>query len=67
MKKLISWALNKGKKFTVLDWGLLKLVLFSGGTLFGVIFAKYLKPFITGLVFIFMASYATLMFRFCKK
>ncbi len=67
MGDLINFALERSKKFTVLDWTMIKLTLFSAGALFGIHFAKCLKPWKKVIFVIFIFSYVFTMYRFLKE
>ena len=63
MKDLITEVLNATKKYTILDFAVLKTCLISIGVLFGVYFSKVLKPYRLVIWLIALVSYVYIMYK----
>ncbi len=63
MKKLIASSLESVKQYTVWDFGLLKVCLFSFGIIFGVYFYQFFSSYLPIVWTIFIVSYAFIMYK----
>lgn len=63
MKKLINKLLGAAKKYTVLDYSLLKLTLISLGILIGTYFSNFLSNYTLIIWIIFLISYIVIIYR----
>lgn len=63
MKNLINKLLGAAKKYTVLDYSLLKLTLISLGILIGTYFSNFLSNHTLIIWIIFLVSYIGIMYR----
>jgi hypothetical protein len=63
MEKLINSALNAAKKYTVWDYGCLKITLISFGILLGAYFSKFFLSYILLFWIIFIASFVWIIYR----
>ena len=63
MKKFINKALEAARKYTIWDWGLLKICLFSLGLLIGLYFAQSLGPYATFVWAFFVFSYVWIAYK----
>ena len=60
-------SMERVRKFTVMDFGLLKITLFLLGIIVGVVAADALHGILVLLIIIFIILYATLLWRYFKK
>ena len=60
-------SLEKAKKFTLLDYSLLKIVLLLFGIIIGTLASGFFDGILWFLIVLFVILYATLMFRYLKK
>lgn len=67
MNKLFNKALNSTKKYTIWDFGLLKITLISLGILLGTYFSNFFLSIIMLIWIIFVISYAFIMYKTFKK
>lgn len=63
MKNLINKLLGATKKYTVLDYGLLKITLISLGILIGTYFSNFSSNHTSLLWIIFIISYIWIIYR----
>ena len=68
MKKLIDYFMGKARKFTLLDYSMFKVALFSAGLLVGLYFKSFFGNYLSAIWVIFLVSYVFLMYSvFTKK
>ena len=60
-------SLEKARKFTLLDYSLLKIVLLLLGIIIGTLASGFFEGILWVLIVLFVILYATLMFRYLKK
>lgn len=63
MKNLINKLLGTAKKYTVLDYGFLKITLISFGILIGTYFSNFFSNYTSLLWIIFLISYLWIIYR----
>lgn len=63
MKTLIERLLEAGHKYTVMDFGCLKITLFFCGILVGTYFSNYFLNHTLFLWIVFILSYLWIMYR----
>ncbi len=63
MNNFVNKAMNAAKKYTVWDFGLFKLCLFSLGIIFGVYFYTFFSTYMPIVWAIFIASWAWLVYK----
>lgn len=63
MKNLINKLLGAAKKYTVLDYGFLKITLISFGILIGTYFSNFFSNYTSLLWIIFLISYLWIIYR----
>ncbi|MCC5910625.1 MAG: hypothetical protein JJT76_09335 [Clostridiaceae bacterium] len=63
MKEWISKAFGSTKQYTMWDFALLKVCLFSMGILFGVYFGDFFLSYLSIVWIIFIASYVYIMYK----
>lgn len=63
MKNLINKLLGVTKKYTVLDYSLLKITLVSLGILIGTYFSNFFSNYASLLWIIFLVSYIWIIYR----
>ena len=63
MKNFVNKAINAARKYTVLDFGLFKLCLFSFGIIAGVYFYTFFSMYMPIVWAIFVASWAWLVYK----
>ncbi|AOR22737.1 hypothetical protein [Clostridium taeniosporum] len=63
MKKLVNKLLGAAKKYTVLDYGFLKITLISLGILVGTYFSNFFSNYTSLLWIIFIISYIWIIYR----
>ena len=63
MEKLINKLLGAAKKYTVLDYGFLKITLISFGILIGTYFSNFFSNYTSLLWIIFLVSYIWIIYR----
>ena len=63
MKNLVDKAMNAAKKYTVLDFGLFKLCLFSLGIIIGAYFYAFFSLYVPIVWGIFIASWIWLIYK----
>jgi len=63
MKNLINKLLGAAKKYTVLDYSLLKITLVSLGILIGTYFSNFFSNYTSLLWIIFLVSYIGIIYR----
>ena len=59
--------LEKAKKFTLLDYSLLKIVLLLFGIIIGTLASGFFEGILWFLIVLFVILYVILMFRYLKK
>ncbi len=67
MQNIVSNVLARAKRFTVLDWALLKVMLLSLGALMGATFHRVFRRFAMLLGIIALFSYTLLLLRMCAE
>ena len=60
-------SLEKAKKFTLLDYSLLKIVLLLFGIIIGTLPSGFIEGILWFLIVLFVILYVILMFRYLKK
>ena len=60
-------SLEKARKFTLLDYSLLKIVLLLLGIIIGTLASGFFEGILWVLIVLFVILYAILMFRYLKK
>ena len=60
-------SLEKAKKFTLLDYSLLKRVLLLFGIIIGTLASGFFEGILWFLIVLFVILYVILMFRYLKK
>ena len=60
-------SLEKAKKFTLLDYSLLKIVLLLFGIIIGTLASGFFEGILWFLIVLFVILYVILMFRYLKK
>ncbi len=60
-------SLEKARKFTLLDYSLLKIVLLLFGIIIGTLASGFFEGILWFLIVLFVILYAILMFRYLKK
>ena len=60
-------SLEKARKFTLLDYSLLKIVLLLLGIIIGTLASGFFDGILWFLIVLFVILYAILMFRYLKK
>ena len=60
-------SLEKARKFTLLDYSLLKIVLLLLGIIIGTLASGFFEGILWFLIVLFVILYAILMFRYLKK
>ena len=60
-------SLEKAKKFTLLDYSLLKIVLLLLGIIIGTLAIGFYEGILWFLIVLFVILYVILMFRYLKK
>ena len=60
-------SLEKAKKFTLLDYSLLKIVLLLFGIIIGTLASVFFEGILWFLIVLFVILYVILMFRYLKK
>ena len=63
MKEIINWLMAKAKRFTVLDWAVLKVLLLSLGTMIGAYFSNFFKKLAPLMWIIVALSYGYMIYR----
>lgn len=63
MKNLINRLLDSAKKYTVLDYGFLKIALISFGILIGTYFSIFFSNYTSLLWMIFLISYIWILYK----
>ena len=60
-------SLEKARKFTLLDYSLLKIVLLLFGIIIGTLASGFFENILLFLIILFIILYVILMFRYLKK
>ena len=60
-------SLEKAKKFTLLDYSLLRIVLLLFGIIIGTLASGFFEGILWFLIVLFVILYVILMFRYLKK
>lgn len=67
MKNLINKMLNAAKKYSIWDFGCLKIALISLGILFGTYFSQFFLRNVSIMWAIFIVTFVWILYRTFKK
>jgi hypothetical protein len=66
MRTFLSKLLDSARKYTIMDYGFLKITLISFGILLGTYFSKFFSSYTILLWIIFIVSYIYIIYRTIK-